>query len=145
MWLRPPEEIYLFLQCTSRTLSQMSTCAHRCNYVQGSWHLTRVSLLTLHPMILGATNHLNAKVNRIPVKSHHSEVDKMRACPLIHWCYPITWPQSSVACAQKHMSPFCSHTCCCLHALCSSPQGWAAYVASIVQLHFFHHSPRIKI
>lgn len=49
-WTWAPCRVYCSLQCTSRTLSQMSTCAHRCNDVQGLWHLSRISLLTLHPV-----------------------------------------------------------------------------------------------
>lgn len=62
---------------------------HRCPHVLVGTIMFRVhdiclwvSLLTLHPMILGATNHLTAKVNRIPEKSHHSEVAQNESMPL---------------------------------------------------------------
>lgn len=69
-----PAQYDFFLQCASRTLLHVSTCAHRCNDVQGFCHLTRVLPSTLCPLVLGATYHLNAQVARHPVKVHHSEV-----------------------------------------------------------------------
>lgn len=69
--------------------------------------------------------------------------------------HSITWPRSSMACAQGHVSPsssgesapFCFPQAAVNmgFALAHEARGGGGNTGSIAQLHRHHHSPRIKL